>query len=111
MSQADVQHIVESPETCGGKPRIAGTRIRVWDVHVWHDLQGLSPLEIIAAYPQLTLADVYAALAYYHDHRAALESQQAQSEAFAKQLEAQQGSTPFTRLRDGSTDENSVSSG
>jgi hypothetical protein len=32
-------------------------------------MEGKSPDEIVAEHPGLTLADVYAALAYYHDHR------------------------------------------
>jgi len=62
-------HIEAPPGVCGGKPRIAGTRIHVQDIMVWHELQGLSVDEIVTQYPQLTLADVHAALAYYHDHR------------------------------------------
>lgn len=54
---------------CGGKPCIAGTRIRVQDVFVWHELQGQSADEIVSRFPQLTMADVYAALSYYWDHR------------------------------------------
>ena len=52
-----------------GTPRIAGTRIRVQDVFVWHELQGQSADEIVSRFPQLTMADVYAALSYYWDHR------------------------------------------
>jgi len=54
---------------CGGRPCVAGTRIRVQDVFVWHELQGQSADEIVSRFPQLTMADVYAALAYYWDHR------------------------------------------
>ncbi len=63
------RHIQSRPGVCGGKPCIAGTRIRVQDVMVWHELQGLTADEIVAQFPQLTLAGVHAALAYYHDHR------------------------------------------
>lgn len=63
------RHIQSRPGVCGGKPCIAGTRIRVQDVMVWHELQGLTADEIVTQFPQLTLADVHAALAYYHDHR------------------------------------------
>lgn len=38
-------------------------------IAVWHEREGKSPDEIVAEHPQLTLADVYAALAYYYDHR------------------------------------------
>lgn len=63
------EHIVSTPDTCGGKPRIAGSRIRVKDVVIWHVHQGMTPAEIVSNWPHLTLASVYAALAYYHDHR------------------------------------------
>ncbi len=69
MNSTVVKHIEATPKVCGGKPRIAGTRIRVQDIYIWHELHGLSADEIVDAYPHLILADVYAALAYYHDHR------------------------------------------
>lgn len=61
--------IESQPSVCGGKPCIAGTRIRVQDVFVWHELQGQLADEIVSRFPQLTMADVYAALSYYWDHR------------------------------------------
>jgi uncharacterized protein (DUF433 family) len=63
------EHIVATPETCGGRPRIAGTRVRVKDVVMWHVHHGLTAPEIVSRWPHLTLAAVYAALSYYHDHR------------------------------------------
>jgi uncharacterized protein (DUF433 family) len=75
MSATTINHIESSPEICGGRPRIAGTRIRVQDIYVWHELQGQSPEEIVTSFPQLSLAAVHAALAYYHDHREAIEQQ------------------------------------
>ena len=61
--------IVSQPGLCGNRPCVAGTRIRVQDVFVWHELQGQTADEIVSRFPQLTMADVYAALAYYWDHR------------------------------------------
>ena len=69
MENVIAQHIEKSPGVCGGKARIAGHRIRVLDVVVWHEKRGLSPDEIVAMFPGITLADVHAALAYYFDHR------------------------------------------
>jgi uncharacterized protein (DUF433 family) len=63
------ERIEATPGVCGGRPRIAGHRIRVQDIAAWHELQGMTPDEIVAGYPPLTLADVYAALAYYYAHR------------------------------------------
>ena len=97
---AEKQHIAKKPGVCGGKPCIAGTRIRVWDVHFWHDLRGMTPEEIVAEFPQLSVADVHAALAYYLDHREDIEREMKEAEEFVARLEAEQGPTRYTRLRD-----------
>ena len=73
-------YITSAPGVCGGKPCIAGHRIRVMDI-VLLDEKGYAPEEIILHYPQLTLAQVYAAMAYYHDHREEVREQIRQSEA------------------------------
>jgi len=70
-----VQHIETTPSVLGGKPRLAGHRIRVLDIVVWHEKRGLSPDEIAELYPSITLADVHAALAYYFDHREEIEAE------------------------------------
>ena len=57
-----------TPDVAGGKPRIAGRRITVQNIVIWHERLGLGADEIATEYG-LTLADVYAALAYYYDHR------------------------------------------
>lgn len=62
-------HIAITPGVAGGKPRIDGHRITVQDIVVWHERLGLSADEIITGYGRLSLADVYAALTYYYDHR------------------------------------------
>lgn len=83
------EHISITPGTCGGKPRIAGHRIRVQDIVIWQERMGMSPDEIIYHYPSLTLADIYAALTYYHDHREEIRADIAASEAFVREIEAQ----------------------
>lgn len=80
-------HIESTPGTSGGKPRIAGSRIRVQDVVVWHERMGLSADEIVSRYPQLSLADVYAALTYYHDHRDEIEADMAHGKALADEVQ------------------------
>jgi uncharacterized protein (DUF433 family) len=94
-----IQHIESNPAKCGGKPCIAGTRIRVWDIHVWHNLRGQSPEEIIAAFPQLSLADVHAALAYYFDHRDEIQRQAKEDEEFVAKRKREQGVTKFDLLK------------
>lgn len=78
-------HIETTPGIAGGKPRIAGRRIRVQDVAIWHERLGMSADEIASAY-DLSLADVFASLAYYHDHRAEIDREIAEGEAFAEAL-------------------------
>lgn len=68
MSLVNTSHIEITSGVCGGRPRIAGHRIRVQDIVVLHERLGYTPDEIVDAYPGITLADVYAALAYFHDH-------------------------------------------
>jgi uncharacterized protein (DUF433 family) len=65
-------HIEITPGVAGGKPRIAGHRITVQDIVVWHGFMGKSADELAMEYG-LTLADVYSALAYYDDHRAEID--------------------------------------
>nr|WP_261338891.1 DUF433 domain-containing protein [Candidatus Brocadia sp. AMX2] len=69
----------------GGKPRIAGHRITVQNIVIWHELLGHSADEIAAEY-DLTLAGVYAALAYYHDHRVEIDKSIQESKSFVSAL-------------------------
>ena len=55
-----------------GRPRIAGTEVTVRRIVTWYKI-GLSPEEITAEVPHLTLAQVHAALAYYHANRDEIE--------------------------------------
>lgn len=68
MDMMTAPHIAISQEVAGGKPRIAGHRITVQHIVIWHERMGMSADEI-AFNHGLTLADVYAALTYYYDHR------------------------------------------
>lgn len=61
-------HIAISEDVAGGKPRIAGHRITVQHIVIWHERMGLSADEI-ASNHGLSLAEIYAALTYYYDHR------------------------------------------
>lgn len=79
-----VGHIVRTTGVVGGRPRIAGTRIRVSDVAISHLLHGNTPERIAShVYPWLSLADVHAALAYYYDHKDEIEAQDREDEEFA----------------------------
>jgi uncharacterized protein (DUF433 family) len=80
-------HIVRTLGVVGGEPRIDGHRIRVRDVVAARDLGGLTPEEIVASvYPELTLAQVYAALAYYEDHRDEIDQAMQNEAQFVEQF-------------------------
>ena len=99
MNNVITQHIEITPGVCGGRPRIAGHRIRVEDIVIWQERMGLSPDEIVSQYPAITLADVYAALAYYHDHFEEIRRQIEESEAFARDMEAKTPSLVQQKLK------------
>jgi uncharacterized protein (DUF433 family) len=93
------EHIVSTPDTCGGKPRIAGSRIRVKDVVIWHVHQGMTPAEIVSKWPHLTLASIYAALAYYHDHREELNAEITADQAWYEEQKAKTPSLVQEKLK------------
>lgn len=92
-------HVTRTPGLCGGKACIAGTRIRVQDIYVWHERQGQSPDEIVSQFKQLTLADVYAALAYFWDHRDEILQQMADETALYEKMKQQNPSLLAEKLR------------
>jgi uncharacterized protein (DUF433 family) len=97
MTDTDVirKHIEIVQGAGGPKAVIAGRRIRVEDVVIWHVKLGMSPDEIVDAHPTITLADVHAALAYYWDNRDDLERQIAEGRAFVEELRRSAGEGPL----------------
>ncbi len=77
------RHIQVIPGVRGGKPHITETRITVDDIVIMHLRMGQS-LEEIAGKYDLSPAAVHAALAYYYDHRDAIDQQIADDEAFVE---------------------------
>ena len=100
MTTVISEHIQITPDICGGKPRIAGHRIRVQDVVIWYEHLNMSPDDIVYHYPSITLADVHAALAYYYDHLEETRQDIRASEAFASQLATQTPSILQRKLRE-----------
>ncbi len=78
--------IEQTPGVCGGRPRIADTGVSVRRIAGWYDL-GLTPEEIATEIPHLSLAQVLAALTYYHANREAMDAEMAAEEAEAECLE------------------------
>lgn len=76
---------------CGGKPHILGHRIKVQHIAVWHERMGMSAEEIVVNHPTLALPEVYAALAYYHSHRAEIDTDIEADERFVAEMKANAG--------------------
>src|SRR6266566_1537438 len=87
--------IDRDPKIRGGCPKISGTGLTVSRIAGWYKM-GMTPEEIVLEYPHLTLAQVHAALAYYHVNRDEIEADLAHDEAAAFQWEQQLG-TKATR--------------
>jgi uncharacterized protein (DUF433 family) len=104
------EHIEISPEVCGGKPCIAGTRIRVQDVYVWHELHGQSADEIVSNFPHIALADVHAALSYYWDHKDEIHQQMKADDAFVETMKAKYPSKLEAKVKARNAADSSVSS-
>lgn len=85
IAQVLDRHIEITPGVAGGKPLIAGHRITVQNVAIWHERLGMGVDEICAEH-DLELADVYAALAYYFDHREEIDRGIEESKAFVEAL-------------------------
>jgi uncharacterized protein (DUF433 family) len=91
MVPAIREYIAVKPGYCGGKPHIAGHRVKVQHVAVWHERMGMTAEEIVATYPSLSLPAVYAALSYYHGHRAEIDTDIEADERFVAELRAKAG--------------------
>jgi uncharacterized protein (DUF433 family) len=79
--------ITRRPGVNGGRPIIAGTGTSVRRIAVLSTWEGRTPEHIVDSYPHLTLAQVHAALAYYHANRAEVDADLAADEALFDRLE------------------------
>jgi len=78
--------IARDPEIRGNRPRIAGTGVTVARIIGWYKL-GLTAEEIADEIGHINLAQVYAALAYYHANREEIDQDMVEDEAAARSLE------------------------
>jgi uncharacterized protein (DUF433 family) len=83
------EHIQIVQGARGPKPRIVGSRIRVQDITISHEQLRMFAAEIVRELPSITLADVYAALAYYWDHREEIEGVMAAERAYVEAFRRQ----------------------
>jgi uncharacterized protein (DUF433 family) len=91
MSTVLATTLVRTPDVCGGKLRIDGTRQTVNQIVVLYK-QGFSAEQIVEQYPHRTIAEIYTVLAWYLDHQAEfdaeLAAEAAEDEAAIAEIEA-----------------------
>lgn len=89
-----IAHIVRD---AAGVAWIDRTRIKVIEVALDHVAYGWSAEEIHRQHPNLSLAQIHAALGYYYDHQAAFDAEMAKSLAEADRMGAASTETPLRR--------------
>ena len=91
------KHIEITPGVMGGKPHIAGHRISVQNIVIWHNEMGYS-VEKIAEDYHLSFADIHAALAYYYDNKEEVDRSIVEGDKFIEEMKAQYPSTLKKKL-------------
>ena len=81
-----------TPGVVGGRPCVTGTRTSVRAIAIFYK-QGFSPEEIAEQYEHLGLAQVYAALTYYHANQAVIEADIAAEDAEYERLSGEHQET------------------
>jgi uncharacterized protein (DUF433 family) len=97
LTQTEYPHIVLSQDNV---PIIGGTTLKVVELVMAQRAYGWTPEEMQINHRYLSMGQIYAALAYYWDHRAVLDQDIQSREAYIAGLEQQSQVSPFvTRLR------------
>ena len=80
-----LEYISIDPQIRFGKPCISGTRVAVEDIAIMYLKLGDS-LEEIAQEYNLSLASVYAAIAYYYDNQEEIDRRREEGKAYAEKF-------------------------
>lgn len=80
------KHIVIDPT---GVARIVGTTTKVREVVLDQIAYGWSPEEMHWQHPYLSLAQIHAALTYYHDHKEQVDQEIADARDYAESIRSQ----------------------
>lgn len=73
MQPTCYRYLVNLPNVCAGQTLVKGTRVAVHDV-VGLIVNGAGVDDVLRSFPILTRAQVYECLAYYEDHRVAIDA-------------------------------------
>lgn len=90
--EKELHRYIETTEGVrSGKPCVVGTRITVADIATMYLRMGQSLEEISGKY-ELSLASVYASMAFYYEHRQKIDQRTAAAEAFVESERTKQSS-------------------
>lgn len=78
-----------------GVPYIAGTTMKIIELVMAQMTHGWSPEELHFQHPYLALGQIYSALAYYWDHKDALDADIDRRWQWAEQIRRQAGPSPL----------------
>lgn len=67
-----IEYIVSTPGIVGGKPRFAGRRLPIHHI-IWALLQENEEITVVMEAFDLSASQIYAALAYYYDHKSEID--------------------------------------
>lgn len=81
--------IVSNPKIRGGRPVLAGTSLRVLDIAVQKVFHRQTPDEITQHF-QISLPQVYAALAYYYQHKPEIDADIREQDKIAREYKEKQ---------------------
>jgi uncharacterized protein (DUF433 family) len=76
-------------------PRIAGTQTKVLEIVLDRLAHHWDADEIQRQHPYLSLAQIYSALAYYHDHQAEVDEAIEESIAKSERIQKELGDSPI----------------
>ena len=94
MSTVTYPHIDVHPN---GEPYIARTGYKVRVLAEEHLATGADAIELRKNHPELTLAEVYSALAYYYDHKDEIDQEIEELNHLMEEMRAEQGESLFAK--------------
>lgn len=97
LTPTEYPHIVLTQEQV---PVIEGTTLKVVELVMAQRAHGWTPEEIQINHRNVSMSQIYAALAYYWDHHSTLDADIQRRENYVKQLEQENQDSPFvSRLK------------
>lgn len=84
-------------DVSSGVPQIAGTTMKVVELVMAQRAHGWSPEEIHFQHPDLSMAQIHAALAYYWDHREEIDADIERRGRLAEQARKDMANEPLAR--------------